>query len=281
MGAEVVPFVQFVLHPSDFSEGSEAAFDHALAIALHNHARLTVFHAENGGHQRDWSQFPGVRDTLARWHLLPEGVPTEAVFEKLSLDVRKVQTSGKRPLKAILDYVAEHDVELIVLTTEGRMGLSRLLQPSVAERMARSTGAMTLIVPKRVRGFVSKDGRVQLRRLLVPIAPAPDPALAVAVAARAARSMSKGSVEIYLLHVGKQTPELELPSVPGCSWRKMAATGDVVETIAKMAEAHDIDLIAMATEGHRELMDALRGSVTERVVRQAHCPVLAVPARAD
>jgi nucleotide-binding universal stress UspA family protein len=38
------------------------------------------------------------------------------------------------------------------------------------------------------------------------------------------------------------------------------------------------DLIAMATEGHKGFLDVLRGSTTERVLRDARCPVLAVPA---
>lgn len=280
MGTEVAPFVRLVLHPSDFSEGSGPAFEHALAIALHSRARLTVLHADPGGGRGEWERFPGVRETLSRWHLLPPESSREAVFEKLSLDVHEAQATGKKPLAAIHDYVAEHDVGLIVLTTEGRMGLARLLQPSLAEKMARSTGAMTLVVPKRVRGFVSGDGRIQLRRMLVPVAESPPPGPAVEAAARAAGTMSKGSVEIYLIHVGEVSPDLDLPSVPGCSWRKMSALGDVVMTIAEMAEAHDVDLIVMATEGPRSVLQTLRGSVTERVVRRAPCPVLAVPAKA-
>jgi len=37
------------------------------------------------------------------------------------------------------------------------------------------------------------------------------------------------------------------------------------------------DLIAMGTQGHDSLMDTLRGSTTERVMRRAACPLLAVP----
>jgi nucleotide-binding universal stress UspA family protein len=277
--AEESPFVDNILHPSDFSEGSEVAFDHALAIALYRRARLTIFHAERGGGHGEWDQFPGVRDTLSRWHLLPAGTSRDDVFDKLSLDVRKVQTTGKRPLQAIVDYVAAHDVQLIVLTTEGRMGLSRLVHPSLAERMARLTGAWTLIVPKNARGFVTRDGRMRLARLLVPVALEPDPMAAVEAAARTARNVAKGSVEIYLIHVGKQSPKLTLPTVPGCSWRTMATEGDVVDTIVEMAEAHDVDLIVMATAGPKGILDSLRGSVTERVVRRAPFPVLAVPAR--
>ena len=36
------------------------------------------------------------------------------------------------------------------------------------------------------------------------------------------------------------------------------------------------DLVVMATAGHHGLMDALRGSTTERVLRAIHCPLLAV-----
>lgn len=43
--------------------------------------------------------------------------------------------------------------------------------------------------------------------------------------------------------------------------------------------AEEADLIVMATEGEHGIIDAMRGSVTERVVRDAPCPVLAVPAR--
>jgi nucleotide-binding universal stress UspA family protein len=43
------------------------------------------------------------------------------------------------------------------------------------------------------------------------------------------------------------------------------------------AEEIGADIVAMPTAGRHGLFDALRGSVTERVLRQAPCPVLAVP----
>ena len=35
----------------------------------------------------------------------------------------------------------------------------------------------------------------------------------------------------------------------------------------------------MATQGHLDFLDALRGSTAERVLRGARCAVLAVPAK--
>jgi nucleotide-binding universal stress UspA family protein len=60
-------------------------------------------------------------------------------------------------------------------------------------------------------------------------------------------------------------------------WKELRREGDVVAVI--LDAAAEADLVVMATEGEHGIIDALRGSVTERVVRDAPCPVLAVPAR--
>lgn len=50
----------------------------------------------------------------------------------------------------------------------------------------------------------------------------------------------------------------------------------MIETI--LAEAAPCGLVAMPTAGRQGILDAIRGSTTERVVREAPCPVLALPA---
>jgi nucleotide-binding universal stress UspA family protein len=51
-----------------------------------------------------------------------------------------------------------------------------------------------------------------------------------------------------------------------------------VEEILKAEQEWQADLLVLATEGHLDFLDALRGSTTERVLRGAGCPVLAIPA---
>ncbi|MBI2372038.1 MAG: universal stress protein [Deltaproteobacteria bacterium] len=58
-----------------------------------------------------------------------------------------------------------------------------------------------------------------------------------------------------------------------------AARGKAVEVILKAAELNQADLIVMATHGRSGLSHALMGSVTEAVMRQAHCPVLTIRVR--
>lgn len=54
------------------------------------------------------------------------------------------------------------------------------------------------------------------------------------------------------------------------------ARGPVADSILQFAEDRNIDLIAMGTHGRRGLDRIVLGSVTERVLRKAPCPVLAV-----
>jgi nucleotide-binding universal stress UspA family protein len=277
-----MPLVESVFHPSDFSEASESAFAHALAISLLRRTRLTILHAgaENRG-GNDWSRFPAVRATLERWKLLAPGSPRSAVFEELGIRVEKIAVASRNPLAAVLGHLAQNPTDLMVLATQGREGPPRRVRRSVAERLAERSRTMSLFVPAGTRGFVAvEDGHLSLRRILIPVDRHPSAQAAIQFAARAARVMGDECVEISLLHVGDSDPvaDLSLPEDPAWSWSRRQQSGDPVEEI--VAAAGDIrpDLIAMVTRGHEGALDALRGSVTQQVLRRAPCPVLTVPA---
>lgn len=275
------PFVESVFHPSDFSDASERAFAHALTIALRGNTRLVILNVGKGDKRLRWTSFPSVRGTLARWGLLESGSPREAVSHDLAVRVKKVSLRKRRPLSAILEYLDEHPTDLIVLATEGREGLPRWIRPSVAERLARASKTLTLFVSDSSRGFVSlDDGGVSLQQILVPIDYHPNPATAVRVAARAANLAAERPVEVAFLHVGEadQGPEVGLPESEACAWTHLRKSGDIVDAIIGTANEQSADLIIMATAGHEGVLDALRGSVTEQVLRRSPCPVLAVPA---
>ncbi len=58
--------------------------------------------------------------------------------------------------------------------------------------------------------------------------------------------------------------------------RHLVAFGNVTREILRVAEDKDIDLIVIGTHGKTGLSNLLPGSVAEKVVRKAACPVLAV-----
>jgi universal stress protein A len=57
------------------------------------------------------------------------------------------------------------------------------------------------------------------------------------------------------------------------------AEGTPHTEIVRRAQDLGVDLIVMGTHGHGGLTHAVLGSVTERVLHRAHCPVLVVPVR--
>ncbi|HVY71252.1 MAG TPA: universal stress protein, partial [Verrucomicrobiae bacterium] len=63
--------IEAVFHPSDFSPGDEAAFAHALRVAIAARAELALMHVDEPEAHEHWSSFPGVRDTLRRWGIHP------------------------------------------------------------------------------------------------------------------------------------------------------------------------------------------------------------------
>jgi nucleotide-binding universal stress UspA family protein len=272
--SQAIPFVKSIFHPSDFSEASELAFAHALAIALIGETQLVIMHARRGKWE-DWSQFPAVRKTLARWQVLEEGSLPSEVFQKLAVRVTKVSMQGD-PVRASMRQIEKQKPDLVVLATHGRHGLPLWLKPSVAQAIAHRTSAMTLFVPQGCRGIVSLGGVINLRRILLPIDYKPDPREVVIRATRAAEALGDECVEIMLLHVnGTEFPQFNRLEGEAWVWKELRRKGDVVAVI--LDEAKEADLIVMATEGRHGIIDAMRGSVTERVVRDAPCPVLAVP----
>ena len=58
---------------------------------------------------------------------------------------------------------------------------------------------------------------------------------------------------------------------------KVTRIGEVIPEILDTARNTDANLIMMTTDGRNGFLDALRGSHSERVLRQASAPVVAVP----
>ena len=268
--------IRIVLHPSDFSEASLVAFAHALKAALISKSKLVLIHVSDED-ETSRTEFPAVRETLERWKLLPPSSPRSAVTE-LGIDVAKVIGHGSDPVKGVLGYIEQYGADLIALATHHH-GLD-WLHKSISEPVARKSREMTLFVPTGSGGFVSlTDGSVSLRNVLIPIAAIPQPQPAIAGAVRLIQQLKCESGKFTLLHVGENGSVLavDTPEVPGWTWHKMTKKGNVIEVILEAARQADADLILMTTDGRNGFLDALRGSHSERVLRYAPCPLLAIP----
>jgi hypothetical protein len=110
-----------------------------------------------------------------------------------------------------------------------------------------------------------------IKTVLVPVDHEPTPRWAI----RRLDTLVRGlDVQFDYVHVGSKAPLLF--DGHGQSRRVRTLQGPVVETL--LAEAERADMIAMPMVGRDGLLDALRGSTTERIVKSATRPVLALPA---
>ncbi len=76
-----------------------------------------------------------------------------------------------------------------------------------------------------------------------------------------------------------QVAELSSEGLTATLESTRSMVGGAAHSIAEIAEREHADLIVIGTRGHTPLAGLLLGSVTQRLLHIAPCPVLAVPAR--
>lgn len=274
--------IENVLHPTDFSAGSLVAFHHALKATLLSKSKLTLL-GIGSEDDTEWEDFPAVRQTLELWELLPKG-SVRADVAKLGINASKIISRYDDPVEAVVRYLEIHHVDLIVLATHQHDGRVSWMGKSVAQPVARRAAEMTLFIPDNCEGFVSAaDGSVSLKRVLIPVADSPKPQPAIDAVCRLINGLSCPQGTFTLMHVGKQgtLPRIRQREVPGWDWQTNFRSGDVIQNIVDAANEIDADLVAMATDGRSGFLEGLRGSHSERVLKDIGIPLLIVPVAAD
>jgi len=272
--------IRSVVHPTDFSDLSGKAFAHALRIALSAKSTLHLLHVAESDGGRDDGAFPHVRRLLVQWDLIEEDASESTLSDKLHIRIVNTTLNRQDIVRGITGFLDRHPADLIVLATHGRDGLEHWLKGSVAETVFRRATIPTLFIAPGTRGFVSQvSGDIRLGRVLVPVDHSPAPERAIEAASSLARQLTGKDAEIHLVHVGATAPVL------GAEWADerglppiVLRSGNVVQSIIDAAIEFEIDMIGMPTAGHHGVLDALRGSTTERVLRHAPCPLLAISA---
>lgn len=240
-------------------------------------AELTLLHSRGRRSTDSWAGYPGVRETIATWR---DRGTTAAIEDRLQRSrIRKLDVEVRDPVASSLSHIEEYRIDMIVMATEGRSGLARLVQPSRAEKLARRSRLFTLFVPHGCRPFVSgESGEVTLKRILLPIDPGTDPRPAMMRAVQSAALLEDPDLEITLLHVGEgEESVVTLPELPFCRWKAIRRLGDASEQILRLAEELSADAIYMSTAWSKPSLGSSEGGVTEAVLHGADCPVATVP----
>ena len=123
--------IRNVLFATDFSDASRLAGQTAAEIARHFEARLHILHV-----------IPLVTDPTGA----SEALRAEAAELERGLSIVTACTSG-RVARRIVEYAGRNAIDLIVLGSHGRTGVSRALLGSVAEAVIRRAQCRVLAVP--------------------------------------------------------------------------------------------------------------------------------------
>ena len=134
---------QKILVPIDFSTGSDAALEMATSLARDSGGFLILAHVE---------VIPLSAAGGEYLYAMPEP-PTEELLAKLDaivlpdshVPVERRLLAGD-PAEAIIRLAQTEDVDMIVMGTHGRRGLTRLLMGSVAEAVVRAAPCPVLTV---------------------------------------------------------------------------------------------------------------------------------------
>ena len=291
-----------ILVATDFSTQAEDALKVGAVLAQRAAAEVTLLH---------------VFDPSPYMRLIEPRSPQEAEqamgdsarreLERLASEhlagVERVRTVAIRHPSAavgISKYAGAHQIELCVLATRGRTGLTRILVGSVAERIVRHAPCDVLVVRGEVDGW-------SMQTLLAPT----DFSEVSAVSVRAAAELHESfGAKVALVHVYDDSvptpaPELfrlansevvteklrvELEQVRKDNFPLAGSADDEAvsaelligdspaDAICSWAGKQGTDLIVLSSHGRTGLAAMLIGSVAEQVVRHAPCPVLTVRA---
>ncbi|MCB1045112.1 MAG: universal stress protein [Acidobacteria bacterium] len=296
--------VQRILFPTDLTPLSFRALDDAIGLARSYGAELHVLHAVVLFADDPYNPAYHFPDVDRVFHDLRDKAETELSqilkeHHAEDLAVVRVHQRGVAAGPMILEYAEKNHIDLIVMSTHGRRGLSKVLLGSVTEEVVQLAKCPVLTLnPSCVDANKST-----FERILVPVDFSDHSKKAIEVAAGLA---ARFGASVMLLHVIEEAvlppfymvgvdhlasaPELaeqtenELSRLVSLfeeapkSASVHVTKGHPAKEIAEFARLQKADLLVIATHGLTGLEHFLLGSVTEKVVRSAPCAVLTLKA---
>ncbi len=203
-----------------------------------------------------------------------------------------------RPADRIVADGSEQD--LVVIGAHARTGIERFALGSVAEEVARESPTPVLVVRE------SAEGSSTTRRVLVAVDVADPNEAALEVASRLAETLGAKLEAIHAVampislpayHGGDPVKEIALDienrirdeapkAVRSLVSRTLGASADVHVVFGSPAAeivraARPDDIVVVGTHGRGLLGRIVLGSVSQKVLREAPCPVLVVRPRKD
>ncbi len=149
--------MRHILVTTDFSEGSESAFDHAkeqLQLKEKGEVKITLLKVIDVIGQANItfeyglaiSDKKGMMEKLQRQASEKIGELAKKHFSGLPIETVVIKPK-KAVYQEIIGFANMNKIDLIVISTHGRTGVKHLLLGSVAERVVRLSPCPVLVIP--------------------------------------------------------------------------------------------------------------------------------------
>jgi nucleotide-binding universal stress UspA family protein len=266
-----------LLLASDRSEFSEGAIREAINLAKTCSSKLYVISIAEAPELTEFADsYPLVAveklEMATRQHL----EEVKDMVEKEGVVCEIIQRRGPETYKYIVDEAAKNNVEMIIMGRRGRTGITRLMMGSVTAKTIGHAPCKVLVIPS--------FARIAFEKILVPT----DGSIFSELASREAISIAKRTKSsLIALSVAKKDENLplaeasvgmvkEVAEKEGIKIETLTLKGEPYEVIVDTAEKEKAGFIVIGSHGRSGMERLLMGSVTERVIGHAGCPVLVV-----
>jgi len=297
-----------ILFPTDFTPRARAALKYAAAFARSGGGRVVLLSVQSASVPANLLTLPErvFEGQENRWLLDVRSEVRNLLADKLfdGLEVEPVIVEGE-PAAEIAKAVRDYEIDLVTVVTHGRKGLARALWGSTAEEIIAEAPCPVLTIRPPQHDFVEHKGahsEVRLNRVLLSTNFRPSSAAATKVATQLANQTGAELHVVYVIgdyleQISMVFPEGGLHALSrlrayvqermdqlvrgdGGRAKTHIEEGRPYAEIARLAAELDADLIVIGTSVHASLFGGTPalGSEIERVVRNAPCPVLCVPA---
>lgn len=297
-----------ILFPTDFTPHARAALKYAAAFARSGGGRVVLFSVQSAKVPANLLTVPEhiFEEEENGWLLQLRTEVKNLLADHLfdGLEVEPVIVEGE-PAAEIARAVREYDIDLVTVVTHGRKGLTRALWGSTAEEIIAEAPCPVLTIRPPQHDFVEHRGsrsELRLNRVLLATNFRPSSVAATQVATQLANQTGAELHAVYVIgdyieQISVMFPEggltaltrlrryvqermAQLARDDGARAITHIAEGRPYEEIVRLAAEKDADVIVIGTSVHASLFGGtpVLGSEIERVVRNAPCPVLCVPA---
>ena len=298
MAPKVATRVAFknILFATDFSEVSQHALLHALAMAKRYDSKLTVLHVAPPETQTPIPMDPVPLES--DWQKKKAAVSLARLedFEPLHMYPHETVLKQGNPWLEMVGTIEDKGIDLIVLGTHGRGVIGTLVLGSVAEQVLRHAMCPVLTIgPDVAPSLVDRD---QLSHILFATDFSEGSLLALPYALSLAE---ENNAELTLMHVMEELQPLRVKYskelladyrqrlwdlVPEdanlwCKPQVAVEFGEAASSIVREAHDRQVDLIVMGVHRGGTVVSHLPWTVVHSVVRHARCPVLTTRGSAE